>query len=613
MGTGGYEKLLDLHGAGAPFRGFIHMAIFRNFICCVFLCASVCFAGKGAVIRVHTQNTTPASVDRMLYGRFFEHHGGAVYPGIDEQYIINTSFEKYYKKGEDSPTPRNDINPWLVFRDVKPTEGVAYPWEPFGDTAKVQFSLDSQAFNSQTSQKIVTTSTGGDAGIRQRIALPDYRVDRYPVTLYARTTNGAGEIEVSLKACQGDTVSNRLTFCLSQQWQKFSGILDLKGNRSTTHLNNRQGIYELTISLKGEGAILLDQVTLYPADAVEGRWNPETIAHLKETGVTVIRWPGGNFASSYHWIDGVGPIDKRPTRPNLTWEGLENNHVGTDDFLHFCKLANLTPLICIGFDTCSVQEAADWVEYCNGGVDTTYGKLRAENGHPEPYAVKLWQIGNEVYGDYQIGHTNAKDYATRYLDYYEAIKKADPTIKVMAMGKDPGYQEDDDNAWNKTLFEIIGNKMDYLDIHRYVRGIRRRDELKKWDLTLLSEIYIAFSTQYDKVIDSIAQLREVYDVPDVKLAVTEWAEYLSLGDAQLPHAFSPANAVFYAGMMNSFYTEQSVRQNQLQSRFQRVCLHEKRMEYSRSAPQRNRQNVQRGKGERTSGHRCEMRYVRYSA
>ncbi len=244
------------------------------------------------------------------------------------------------------------------------------------------------------------------------------------------------------------------------------------------------------------------------------------------------------------------------TACHLAWAGLENNHVGTDEFLEFCEIVGLTPIICIGFDYVSVQEAAAWIEYVNGCPETTYyGSLRAQNGRYEPYGVQIWQVGNEVYGSYQIGHTDAEDYATRYLDYYAAMKAVDPTIRVMAMGRDPGYQTEDDNAWNKTLFEIIGDHMDSMDIHRYVRGIRDKSDLLFWDLTHLSEIYLAYPTQYENVIiDSIRQLTkpEQYNLPDLKLAVTEWAQDLTVWVPRVPHRWSQANAVFYAGMMTVF-------------------------------------------------------------
>lgn len=519
------------------------------FVVAVIICGNT--YAKNASIQVDTNNISDWVIDKGLYGRFFEHHGTDVYPGIYEQYIVNTSFEKYYHKAENSPTPRRDINPWLVFRDIKPTDGIAEPWEPFNMHAGCSYGWSIDSVNSQVSQKIVNTSKDSFAGVKQRLAICDYRCAEYNLRLYAKSIEGTKPIEVRLIDHESKEVFDTVKFNISPEWTVYTGLLNLKSQRATAKYANRHGIYELVICFKGPGQLLLDQITIFPNDAINGCWNPDTVTALKDTKVSVIRWPGGNFASGYHWQDGIGDIDKRPTRPNLAWEGLESNHVGTDEFLQFCEIAGLTPLVCVGFDYCTPAEAASWVEYCNGDITTKFGKIRAENGHPEPYDIKLWQVGNEVYGDYQIGHTTADDYATRYLDYYKAMKKADSTIKVMAMGKDPGYQEDDDNAWNKTLFKIIANDMDYIDIHRYVRGIRRKEELEKWDINRLAEVYISFSTQYEAVIDSIRQLAERKSLK-VKLAVTEWAQYLSLNHLKLPGPFSHGNAIFYAGMMNAF-------------------------------------------------------------
>lgn len=509
---------------------------------------------KEARVEVDLDAVSDWRVDRMLFGRFYEHHGCDVYPGIYEQYIVNTSLEKYYHKGEDSPTPLKDVKSWLVFEDIPATEGVAYPWQPYNGGKDVAYALSPDAFNSKVSQQIKRQKAGGgDAvGIKQKLALPDYRTGKYHVELYAKARNPGQKITVQLEDRQNNWGSAGITFELSDQWNSYSGMLKMGDYRTSSRHADRHGIYDLVVCFAGGGEVYLDQMTLFPDDAVEGVWHPETIKHLQEAMITVIRWPGGNFASGYHWQDGVGPVEKRPTRPNWAWAGLESNHVGTDEFLHYCDLVGMTPLICVAFDTCTPQEAANWVEYCNGDKNTKYGRLRARYGHPEPYNVRLWQVGNEVYGSYQMGHTNAEDYASRYLDYYQAMKKVDPDISMMTMGRDPGYHTDDDNAWNKTLFRIIGEKMDYLDIHRYVRGFRRWNELQSWDLTHLAEIYLSYPSQYDVIVNSIRDIAEKRNLHDVKLAVTEWAQYLSLSPPQLPHPFSQANAVFYAGMMNCF-------------------------------------------------------------
>lgn len=512
---------------------------------------------KEASLKVKVDTCSAWSIDQLLWGRFFEHHGSDVYPGIYEQYIVNTSFEPWYHKDANSPTPIKDIKEWLVFRNIEETEGVAYPWEPFGSQYSSMFALSSDSVNSGTSQKIVHTDEEGVlVGVAQRIMLPDYRTDHYIVRLFAKAEETVEEIEILLRDYGTESIVDCVLLPVSSQWQPIEGLLNLRGHQASSKRYGRQGIYELAAVIRNPGKILIDQMTVFPVDAVDGRYNPETIEILRKAGVTTIRWPGGNFASGYHWQDGIGPLEERPTRPNLAWAGLENNHVGTDEFLEFCELAGLTPIICVGFGYTSVEEAAAWVEYVNGCPDTTYyGALRAQNGRQQPYAVEIWQVGNEVYGSYQIGHTDAVDYATRYLDYYDAMKAVDPTIRIMAMGRDPGYHTDDDNAWNKTLFEIIGDRMDFMDIHRYVRGLRNVSDLEQWDLTGLSEIYLGYPTQYERVIlDSIRQLTkpEQYNLPNLKLAVTEWAQDLTVWVPCVPHRWSQANAVFYAGMMNVF-------------------------------------------------------------
>lgn len=502
---------------------------------------------KMATVFVDTDAVSDWVINSGLYGRFFEQHGNVAYPGFYDQYIVNTSFEPWFRKGEHSLTPQHDVNPWQAFRDIPLAKGIAEPWEVVG-TGAIYETVD-DCINTDLAQKIENKGSG-EVGIKQRLALPDYRSEKYNLRFYAKADGKAKKVDVRLidKASGAIYAEKRLK--LSKDWNVYRCPLNLQGNRATSKHGDRFGIYELEIVFSGEGTLLLDQALLVSEDAIDSMWNPDTVAALKDHHVTVVRWPGGNFASAYDWRDGIGEMDKRPTRPNLTWEGVEPNHIGTDEFLQFCKVAELTPLMCIGFGWNSPQEAGRWVEYCNGDVSTEYGKLRAQNGHPEPYGVKLWQVGNEVYGHYQVGHTSAEDYAKRYRLYYDAMKAVDPTIEIMAMGKDPGYQEDDDNAWNKTLMEIIGQDMDYIDIHRYVRGVRKQEMVDKWNKNRLTEVYISFSTQYETVIGSIRQLAEK-DALDVKLAVTEWAQYLSR-QAGFPNAFSHGNAMFYAGMMNTF-------------------------------------------------------------
>ena len=123
----------------------------------------------------------------------------------------------------------------------------------------------------------------------------------------------------------------------------------------------------------------------------------------------ILRWPGGNFVSGYHWIDGVGPVDKRPRKTELAWLTEESNHFGTDEFIQYCRTLKTEPYICVNMGTGTLDEAQAWVEYCNGTGNTYWANLRRQNGHAEPYGVKYWGLGNEMYGRWQIGILDARD------------------------------------------------------------------------------------------------------------------------------------------------------------------------------------------------------------
>jgi alpha-L-arabinofuranosidase len=174
----------------------------------------------------------------------------------------------------------------------------------------------------------------------------------------------------------------------------------------------------------------------------------------------VLRWPGGNFVSSYHWEDGVGPKDQRPRRFDTAWFAVESNRFGTNDFLEYCRRINAEPYLCINLGTGSIEEAANWVEYCNGVQDTHYANLRRKHGQAEPYNVKYWGLGNEIYGMWQAGHKSAEDYAKVALEAAKMMKWVDPSIHLIACGAG-------DPQWNATVLETLGPVVDYLSVHFY--------------------------------------------------------------------------------------------------------------------------------------------------
>ena len=149
---------------------------------------------------------------------------------------------------------------------------------------------------------------------------------------------------------------------------------------------------------------------------------------VKSLQVSILRWPGGNFASGYHWEDGIGPRDQRPARLELAWGTTESNHFGTHEFLNYCELLATQPYICVNLGTGTWDEAKFWVEYCNVKGGTRYSELRKRNGREKPWGVTYWGLGNEMDGPWQMGHRSAEDYGKFALEAAKLMRWTDPTI-----------------------------------------------------------------------------------------------------------------------------------------------------------------------------------------
>ena len=211
----------------------------------------------------------------------------------------------------------------------------------------------------------------------------------------------------------------------------------------------------------------------------EGVYDP-TCAHADEQGfrrdvlealgrlnMTAMRYPGGNFASGYHWADGVGPKARRPRVQELAWQSTETNHFGTDEYMALCRRMNWTPMLTVNLGTGSPEEAGNWVEYCNSPAGTRFADLRAANGQAQPHGVKLWCLGNEMDGSWQIGHVPAGQYAIRAQQAAKIMKDTDRSLELVACGScgtfTPTYME-----WDRVVLEHLGDQADYVSLHRYV-------------------------------------------------------------------------------------------------------------------------------------------------
>ena len=194
----------------------------------------------------------------------------------------------------------------------------------------------------------------------------------------------------------------------------------------------------------------------------------------KNLNVGILRWPGGNFSSNYHWKDGIGPRDQRPPRLEMAWGTVESNRFGTHDFLQYTDMLGVEPYICANLGTGTWQDAQQWVEYCNSSEDTLMTRLRKQNGRKDPWKVKYWGLGNEMDGPWQMGHRSADDYGKFALEAAKLMKWTDPDVKLIAAGSSNFGPDSDWTGWNRTVLQYLRRHADYLSLHLYV-GNREND------------------------------------------------------------------------------------------------------------------------------------------
>jgi alpha-N-arabinofuranosidase len=192
----------------------------------------------------------------------------------------------------------------------------------------------------------------------------------------------------------------------------------------------------------------------------------DVLEALRPFRMPLLRWPGGNFVSGYHWLDGVGPAEQRPRRVELAWHGEEPNRFGTDEFIDYCRALDTEPFIVVNMGSGSMDEAQAWVEYCNGTGNTHWANLRRKHGHEEPYGVKYWGLGNEMYGKWQIGSLSAEDYVKKARQFAAMMKWTDPSIRLVSCGQQ-GW-----NDWDRIVVEGLADLVDYHSIHIYTGSDR---------------------------------------------------------------------------------------------------------------------------------------------
>jgi len=363
-------------------------------------------------------------ISPYLYGQFIEHIGGLIYSGLWSEMLEDRKF--YYAV---MPKPAEDPNAGQREgaggfgpgrrRNVGPGR-----WNPIGPADSVVMDANNPYVGDQT--PLIKLAGSEPRGIRQT------GVNFTKGVTYNGRVQLAGEPDanISISIVWDTNTAARQTVSLgkmSKGYKKFTFSFKAE--------NSGPGQFEIVGT--GTGSFHVGAVSLRPADNIEG-FRPDAIAALKGLRSGVYRFPGGNFVSAHEWHYAIGDPDKRPPVLDPVWRALQSNDIGTDEFMTLCKLLGVEPYITVNAGTGDAWSAGEYVEYCNGDVSTPMGKQRAANGHPEPYHVKFWGIGNEMWGiSYQYGAMKLNQFEYKHNQFARTMKKADPTIKLIACGAMP--------------------------------------------------------------------------------------------------------------------------------------------------------------------------------
>ncbi len=363
-----------------------------------------------------------APISRYVYGQFIEHLGRCVYGGIWAEMLEDRKF--FLRPGAKK-------SPWGILGG----EGV--------------LAMDGkEPFTGKWSPRI-TAREGKDSGLVQgKLAL----VAGKEYVGRAWISGGEGIEAVRIRLSWGKKREESASLVVERPgpaWKK----VPFRFTSGGTTGNGR-----LEITGRGNGSFRVGPVSLMPAGNFHGL-RADTLELLKELDAPIYRWPGGNFVSGYDWRDGIGPRDRRPPRWDRAWKAVEPNDFGIDEFLFFCRTLGAEPYITVNSGLGDAGLAAKEVEYANGDPSTPMGRLRAKSGHPRPYGVRFWSIGNEMYGGWQLGHVPLEKYVKKHNRFARAMRAVDPSIRLVAVGAV--------GKWDEGMLAHCAPFMDLVSEHFY--------------------------------------------------------------------------------------------------------------------------------------------------
>lgn len=489
-----------------------------------------------AVITVFPNQRANYRIPRTIYGTFLEHIGDSVFGGVSAQLLDNPSLEPY-------PASLANIEKRFsarVFHDST-SFGLPLPWLPLRRSGR-RYELRSGNAANSSSYLYLIGLPGREVGIRQPVYPPIERELDYRGVLFASDADPAISLSVSIRRHDHpDEVlaRSRLHVPARNNWIKLPFDLKLPAG-AVAPLESA----DFAVALEDGGRFSIDEIRLYPADALNGL-DPEIVSWARDLHSPLLRY-GGNFSSGYHWRDGVGPVDSRPTRLNQAWGIPEYNEFGTGELMEFCRLIGARPQICLNMGSGSAEEARQWVEYCQGPVSSIGGRRRAANGHSQPYPVAAWEFGNELYDDTQLGWYTPEQYAAKYLDFFRVIEPLVPheTYLLATGGELPSFEK-----WNGALLRQAAPQLRYVTTHIVADLEDMLERKPDRDTVVAAGLAVPFG-----VGQRLARIHAQIDANPatrnrVKVAYSEWL-FRSPAGTSLPNFDNMGGAVIAAAWLN---------------------------------------------------------------
>ncbi|RQW02752.1 T9SS C-terminal target domain-containing protein, partial [candidate division KSB1 bacterium] len=406
-----------------------------------------------------------------------------------------------------------DLTSGNTLFDAVPTLGqdqvAVLNWQKVGN---VEIHSSGQALNSNLCVKLVNDQPA-EAGIQQGSL--NIKAQPYRGSFWAKGTT-SGNLSVQLMQ-DAQTLAEQELPVPGVDWQEYP--FELAPTVQTTNGT-------LRITLKDTGVVFLDQVSMMGKDAMDNDgFRPDLFQAVEALRPPCIRWPGGYFAELYRWEDGIGPQHERGVYPVEAWNDQDVNSFGTDEFMTLCRRLNAEPIMVINTghrysaspQTEFIEEAVQWLEYCNGPATSTWGAVRAANGHPEPYNVKYWEMGNEIFLT-----RSAAVYVNFLKAFVPALKAIDPSIIIIACGSGSF-----DQNWNRTVISQCADLIDYISPHHY-------ENIENYRSGVIN--YENYTRELAGVIASSAN-------PDIKIYMSEWNVWSGL---------DWRNGLYAGGMLTMF-------------------------------------------------------------